>query len=786
MSSSRLKQGYRAPAEELSGYKTLVRDDSAKGLPTDLDREKQVVLPPDSATPNTPAQTDGGNKEDHSPELPHGEFIKPDNDIPERPRTLPEPGEERGSPTKFDYGMPTRRNMTVNAYKPKKPFKRQRQQIREERRDDHLWYKKNSPRLRREQKVWYKRVKNKSQFQTVVEHGNEYPKRHKRLPPPGPGQKKRAIALPLQIPVVFVSEEDTGWTTGIVTGFHPEDGVIVYETPEGEAWEMGVEEFLATAIPINDDDEDVVLDLLGVSDDEAMTKLALKGYKPTKTRRKKWRGQTKTKGRRYERKRKRDPRRKQYKKRYTKRRSKNPQVKRIRQRRRRNPARWKKRGSVLTTPEIAFLFGPEDKLGYLHSVSPMTGLVTFVVDEPNVTQLQSLPLLVFLEAIIPLEEADEDALFDLLETEVGPEVYEDEFGTRDVRVCAGLYGVDPDSPEFAQACEDLTGKATLESMTPDERVLVNSVLVTKVLEGGSPHRDPEDFESEDDAADPAKVDSADESFYYGEVDLPEDVPSHKRVAHRYVTAWLGTNWQYDQEAPNAHDEVPSTPNRPDQPDSTTTWRKSPQDKQTPAAGPLNVDTQDAPAASGKAPGGDYVSEGGYIGESWRGKTAAKMNDIVGNCSPDILARAKRVAIKLKRADPTRGIWLFQARGSKGETYTVRVKGIKQGNVDKLTSAQMKVSCDCNFFRWQGPEHWAKANSFLYGKPRGTASKPDIKDPSGRHWACKHVLACLNAARKFRLSSEGGWPQDASYEPEWPSVTRVADQWLGITSIDDSE
>ena len=36
------------------GYKTLVRDDSAKGLPTDQDRTKQVNLPPDAATPRAP------------------------------------------------------------------------------------------------------------------------------------------------------------------------------------------------------------------------------------------------------------------------------------------------------------------------------------------------------------------------------------------------------------------------------------------------------------------------------------------------------------------------------------------------------------------------------------------------------------------------------------------------------------------------------------------------------------------------------------------------------------
>lgn len=53
-----------------------------------------------------------------------------------------------------------------------------------------------------------------------------------------------------------------------------------------------------------------------------------------------------------------------------------------------------------------------------------------------------------------------------------------------------------------------------------------------------------------------------------------------------------------------------------------------------------------------------------------------------------------------------------------------------------------VSCDCLFWQWQGPEHWAKVDDYLLGDPKGTASKPRVKDPKESHRACKHVAAVL--------------------------------------------
>lgn len=116
-------------------------------------------------------------------------------------------------------------------------------------------------------------------------------------------------------------------------------------------------------------------------------------------------------------------------------------------------------------------------------------------------------------------------------------------------------------------------------------------------------------------------------------------------------------------------------------------------------------------------------------------------------------------------------------GSKGETYKVRLKALRKSNIKSFGKLHVQVSCTCPFFRWQGPEHWAKANKFLYGKPEGTASKPDQKDPSGQNWVCKHVYAILDEKKNKRFASQDGLSQKLDYvfEP-MPEEYRVAARW----------
>ena len=131
------------------------------------------------------------------------------------------------------------------------------------------------------------------------------------------------------------------------------------------------------------------------------------------------------------------------------------------------------------------------------------------------------------------------------------------------------------------------------------------------------------------------------------------------------------------------------------------------------------------------------------------RVAAKMAEILQGMDPGIQSRSLGINPKLQRSDVGNIIYSFKVPGSKGETYTVKVKGLPpSGSVRTLSKMDLKLSCSCDFWQYQGPEHWAKAGDYLYGKPRGTAAEPGVKDPGGKNRLCKHALATLGIIKKW--------------------------------------
>lgn len=167
------------------------------------------------------------------------------------------------------------------------------------------------------------------------------------------------------------------------------------------------------------------------------------------------------------------------------------------------------------------------------------------------------------------------------------------------------------------------------------------------------------------------------------------------------------------------------------------------------------------------------------------KTAATIGDILGNTGPEVMKRAKKVALSPRRFSPDKGFWIFTATGSSGDKYTVRIKGVRKGNIVDLSKAQIKCSCSCPFWRWQGPEHWAHKNGYLYRstkvKPQGTMSTPVVRDPQGKHWVCKHMAAALDKARSYRFASSNDWTFEGEVVVA-PSPERVVQAFLARVRV----
>ena len=180
------------------------------------------------------------------------------------------------------------------------------------------------------------------------------------------------------------------------------------------------------------------------------------------------------------------------------------------------------------------------------------------------------------------------------------------------------------------------------------------------------------------------------------------------------------------------------------------------------------------------------------GHGFVNKEAARISEIQNGCSSGLVSSSHKIRVSLRRVDPKNLMWLFEVAGSKAQPYKVKVKAVPKGNIRDMNKTDILVSCNCPYWRWQGPEFHAKNKGYLLGRPVGMASSPDTKDPNREHGACKHVLAVLKRVSGFVM------PERPSTKPKGkvaslryladriaygkvsfgdPLVDRVADRYL---------
>lgn len=121
------------------------------------------------------------------------------------------------------------------------------------------------------------------------------------------------------------------------------------------------------------------------------------------------------------------------------------------------------------------------------------------------------------------------------------------------------------------------------------------------------------------------------------------------------------------------------------------------------------------------------------------RLALKPDDLESRAPKEVRDRAKVCSVN------------FISFDEKTHVYTFKVNC---GNVNRTVQAtlsdvdEVAMSCDCPFWRWNGPEFHAKHNSFMLGQPFGTASTPNIRDPDRKYYLCKHAYAVLRRLDTF--------------------------------------
>lgn len=128
------------------------------------------------------------------------------------------------------------------------------------------------------------------------------------------------------------------------------------------------------------------------------------------------------------------------------------------------------------------------------------------------------------------------------------------------------------------------------------------------------------------------------------------------------------------------------------------------------------------------------------------KVAIKLSELVAGTSQAVLGRSAKCSAKLKRADRKNLRWTFDVNCG-NDTHTVKVKAA-DGRATRVGKRDVRVACSCNFWRFSGPDFWAKKGGYLDGDMQSDGSAPTERDPSREHLICKHIAACVPTVSNF--------------------------------------
>lgn len=133
----------------------------------------------------------------------------------------------------------------------------------------------------------------------------------------------------------------------------------------------------------------------------------------------------------------------------------------------------------------------------------------------------------------------------------------------------------------------------------------------------------------------------------------------------------------------------------------------------------------------------------------QGRCAAKIDEILEGLDAGVIERSKDIQVRLE-AHPLPMDWEFVAFSGDKE-YAVSVRALlDDDNPEKrlVSNADLLISCSCPYWQWQGPEYHASQKGYLFWRPRGTASVPDIRDPGRQNFVCKHAYKVLETMRNY--------------------------------------
>ena len=166
---------------------------------------------------------------------------------------------------------------------------------------------------------------------------------------------------------------------------------------------------------------------------------------------------------------------------------------------------------------------------------------------------------------------------------------------------------------------------------------------------------------------------------------------------------------------------------------------------------------------------------------WRRRLAIKPEELEPRAPEKIKRNAQSCRVSLTSYDKKTKVFTFAVQCGHGQ----RTVQASLSDIDKVA-----LSCDCPFWRYNGPEFHAKHNAYMLGQPFGTAAPPDVRDPDRKYFLCKHAYSVLKRLDDFvQEVLEENWEKDDDeildqVDEDWDRLEGEAD--VPIEDLDDED
>lgn len=149
--------------------------------------------------------------------------------------------------------------------------------------------------------------------------------------------------------------------------------------------------------------------------------------------------------------------------------------------------------------------------------------------------------------------------------------------------------------------------------------------------------------------------------------------------------------------------------------------------------------------------------------AFRSRVAIKPEQLEPKAPGKVKENAETCAVSLVSYDKRGRVFTFDVDCGNG------AKNVRASLTDL---DHVAMTCDCPFWRYNGPEFHAKQGGYMLGLPHGSASPPDIRDPDRQYYLCKHTYAVLKRIDEFVSEvTDENWDMD-----EDEALKKVDENW----------